>query len=98
MRADKSPPSTTQDAVKKGLLLRIHQILVLLQMLSQIHRITLIHRHNLKIRTPPQNILMIPDLLLHLRQRRPIIILLMCRTLDLVFDTILTDSSLPPPI
>ena len=63
MRADKSPPSTTQNAVKKGLLLRIHQILVLLQMLSQIHRITLIHRHNLKIRTPPQNILMIPDLL-----------------------------------
>ena len=39
MRADKSPPSTTQDAVKKGLLLRIHQILVLLQMLPQIHRI-----------------------------------------------------------
>jgi len=89
MRADKSPPSTTQDAVKKGLLLRIHQILVLLQMLPQIHRITLIHRHNLKIRTPPQNILMIPDLLLHLRQRCPIIILLMCRALDLVFYTIL---------
>ena len=32
---------------------------------------------------------MIPDLLLYLRQRCPIIILLMCRALDLVFYTIL---------